>query len=205
MIVLATVYDFEGHGSMPTNWFSVSFALFPLPFHVLTPFSGFPSVFGAAIYSFMCHHRCERISLLDSYSLISLPSIVTPIKNKKRVLMVLLFDNVTVFITYIALCWTAVWAFGAAPNETCSLNPGPPCKLQSLYTQNFASYSARSRSVLSAPLVLSVSDFKPVAVFLVLFPIFTLSSNFPMITITLRNNLMQLITYKSTRGLLATV
>jgi len=51
--------------------------------------------------------------------------------------------------------------------------------LQKLYTMNFASYK-----------------IKPIAIFLVLFPVFTLSTNFPLIAITLRNNLMLLIPYK---------
>jgi len=127
--------------------------------------SGFPDVFGAAVYAFIVHH--------------SLPSIVTPMENKARVHLVMLLDNVTVLVTYVMLCWTAVWAFGAATAETCAPTPGPPCSIQSPYTFNFASY-----------------DVHPIGVFLVLYPIFTLSSNFPMIVITLRNNLMQLITWR---------
>jgi hypothetical protein len=52
------------------------------------------------------------------------------------------------------------------------------CTIQQLITLNYASY-----------------DIRPIAIFLTLFPVFTLSSNFPLIAITLRNNLMILIPY----------
>uniref|UniRef100_A0A6B2L2M3 Amino acid transporter transmembrane domain-containing protein n=1 Tax=Arcella intermedia TaxID=1963864 RepID=A0A6B2L2M3_9EUKA len=109
----------------------------------------------------------------------SLPSIVTPITNQKFVKIMMLFDNIFVLITYVLLCLTALWAFGDVTNPTCSNSPGAPCSIQPLYTLNFSSY-----------------DVLPIAKFLVLFPAFTLSSNFPLIAITLRNNLMQLITYR---------
>eukprot|EP01125_Pyxidicula_operculata_P012092 TRINITY_DN3965_c0_g1_i1.p1 TRINITY_DN3965_c0_g1~~TRINITY_DN3965_c0_g1_i1.p1 ORF type:complete len:469 (-),score=27.33 TRINITY_DN3965_c0_g1_i1:58-1464(-) len=149
MIIIASIYDSDG-GSMPTQWFN---------------WAGLPNLFGVALYAFMCHH--------------SLPSIVTPISNQKRLNLMMGLDNVTILITYIVLCFTAVWAYGSVTNPTCLPTPGPPCELQSLYTINFASYSVH-----------------PIAIFLVLYPVFTLSTNFPLIAITLRNNLMQLITYK---------
>lgn len=150
MIVIALVYDIRGEGSVPSEWFVLS---------------GLPSLFGVSIYAFMCHH--------------SLPSIVTPIQEKRHINWIFLGDSILILMTYIALCWTAVWAFGAAANPTCGNEPGPPCQLQKLYTMNFSSF-----------------NIHPIAIFLVLFPVLTLSTNFPMIAITLRNNLMQLITYK---------
>jgi len=151
MIILATIYDGEGEGHVPNGaWFN---------------WIGFPDIFGTAIYAFMCHH--------------SLPSIVTPIENQKKVKFMMLLDNLFVLVTYLLLCWTAIWAFGDVTNQKCDTNPGPPCMLQKLYTMNFASYK-----------------IKPIAIFLVLFPVFTLSTNFPLIAITLRNNLMLLIPYK---------
>jgi amino acid permease len=150
MIIIALIYDSKGEGKAPTQWFN---------------WSGFPDIFGTAIYAFMCHH--------------SLPSIVTPIIEQKHMKVMMLVDNIFVLLTYVLLCWTALWAFGSVTNSACKLDPGPPCTLQSLYTENFASY-----------------DIKGIAVFLLLFPVFTLSTNFPLIAITLRNNLMQLITYK---------
>jgi len=153
MIIIALIYDAKSEGTAPTQWFN---------------WSGFPDIFGTAIYAFMCHH--------------SLPSIVTPIIEQKNMKLMMLVDNIFVLFTYILLCWTALWAFGSVTNPICNLNPGAPCSLQSLYTENFASY-----------------DVKGIAVFLLLFPVFTLSTNFPLIGITLRNNLMQLVTYKKTR------
>lgn len=48
---------------------------------------------------------------------------------------------------------------------------------------------------LSSLYIYKFKDFaiKPLAVFLQLFPVFTLSSNFPMLTITLRNNMVHLV------------
>jgi len=150
MIVLVLIYDFKGEGKQPSSWFS---------------FTGLPDVFGAAIYAFMCHH--------------SLPSIITPIKNKNRLNFIIILDLIAILFTYLLLSWSTIWAFGSVTNPTCDNTPGPPCTLQKLITFNFASYSVHG-----------------IAVFLVLFPVFTLSSNFPLIAITLRNNLMQLITWK---------
>lgn len=113
----------------------------------------------------MCHH--------------SLPSIITPIKNKSKLSWLVAIDFTTIFMAYSVLCITAVVAFGNNPNPTCIFESGPACALQAIYTLNFESYHIR-----------------PIAVFLSLFPVFTLSTNFPLIAITLRNNLMQLITYK---------
>jgi len=82
------------------------------------------------------------------------------------------------------LCMTALFAFGDATLASCQPTPGPPCKLQSLYTLNFESYAVH-----------------PIAVFLALYPVLTLSTNFPLISITLRNNLMGLIPWgKDMRG-----
>eukprot|EP00741_Cyanophora_paradoxa_P022705 tig00021494_g21927.t1 len=123
--------------------------------------SRLPLLFGTAIYSFMCHH--------------SVPSIVAPIRNKASLGALLAGVFGAVAAAYLALCYTALAAFGSVRNGACRLEPGPPCAIQPLYSLNFAS-----------------SDWRFLARFLALFPVFTLSSNFPLIAITLRNNLSQL-------------
>jgi len=126
-------------------------------------FEGLPFLFGAAIYSFMCTH--------------SLPSLITPIKNKRGLRSLLFADFMLILAVYITLCMSALFAFDSrslAPD--CSDTSLSPCRLQQLYTLNFSNYHA-----------------KWLADFLVLFPVFTLTTNFPLICITLRNNLTTLV------------
>eukprot|EP01119_Soliformovum_irregulare_P020783 TRINITY_DN6787_c1_g1_i1.p1 TRINITY_DN6787_c1_g1~~TRINITY_DN6787_c1_g1_i1.p1 ORF type:complete len:467 (-),score=104.59 TRINITY_DN6787_c1_g1_i1:42-1442(-) len=149
MIILAVIFISEGEGAHARDlrWFD---------------FAGLPSLFGVSVYAFMCHH--------------SLPSLITPIQNKKKLFPLLLGDFVGIYFVYTLLCVTALFAFGSIAHPACGNIPGPACHIQKLYTLNFSSY-----------------NFRPIAIFLTLFPLFTLSSNFPLISITLRNNLMLLI------------
>ncbi|EDV28377.1 uncharacterized protein TRIADDRAFT_21298 [Trichoplax adhaerens] len=112
-------------------------------------FAGIPTFFGICIYSFMCQH--------------SLPSMITPIREKKHVMYILLGDYVTVLAFYALLSHTAIFTF-------------PIHSLEDLYTLNFTHYHV-----------------KFISFFLSLFPVFTLSSNFPIIGVTLRNNLKSLL------------
>ncbi|CCI44489.1 unnamed protein product [Albugo candida] len=104
---------------------------------------------GVCIYSFMCHH--------------SIPGLVAPIANKKKVRKVLLGAFLAVFIVYIILCGTAAFRF-------------TPEEIHDVYTLNFLDHHTPRIE----------------AYFLNLFPVFTLSANFPLIAITLRENLMSL-------------
>lgn len=112
-------------------------------------FHKLPNFFGVAVYSFMCQH--------------SLPSIITPVINKKRINFVVLLDFIAVSSFYALLVMTAVFAFA----ET---------NIRDLYTLSFTTKDA--------PDVLRY--------FLELFPVFTLTTNFPIIGITLRENLKTL-------------
>lgn len=56
-----------------------------------------PKLFGICVYSFMCHH--------------SLPSMVTPIKNKKRLNLAIIIDYFLVLIFYLLIAFTAIFAF----------------------------------------------------------------------------------------------
>lgn len=111
--------------------------------------SGLPALLGSCVYSFMCHH--------------SLPSLITPIKDKSRIYSKLALDYTAILLFYLALALTAVFAF---PN------------VLDLYTLNFvpdgSNYTAFDELV---------------SYFLALFPVFTLTTSFPIIAVTLRSNL----------------
>lgn len=66
----------------------------------------------------------------------------------------------SIFVVYSVLVSTALFAFGHELHDA------------SLYTFSFNDFA-----------------WMPVAIFLELFPVFTLSSNYPLITITLRNSI----------------
>ncbi|XP_032231273.1 transmembrane protein 104 [Nematostella vectensis] len=113
---------------------------------VAADLSGVPSLFGVCVYSFMCQH--------------SLPSLITPVRNKSRLTLLFVSDFTIILIFYAVLSFTAMFAFG---------------DLKDLYTLNFVIYSNAY-----------------VRYFLALFPVFTLSTNFPIISVTLRDNLKNL-------------
>eukprot|EP00762_Andalucia_godoyi_P005265 ANDGO_06799.mRNA.1 Transmembrane protein 104 homolog len=149
MIILAFIRIGEGNGASRED----------VPYF---DFSGIPKLYGVAVYAFMCHH--------------SLPAIVDPIRQKKGIFRMFLGDFMLVYVSYIMLCFSAVYAFASEKKSTCGNSPGEPCKLQQLYTLNFSSYQNTE-----------------IAHFLALFPCFTLTTNFPLICITLRNNVAELV------------
>ncbi|XP_058452202.1 transmembrane protein 104 homolog [Malaya genurostris] len=114
--------------------------------------NGIPYLFGTCIYSFMCHH--------------SLPSLLTPIENKRRVKSLISLDYLLICAFYLSLALTGIFAF----NE-----------IKDLYTLNFVPNSNQDSGFLKA-----------IEYFLALFPVFTLSTSFPIIAITLRSNLQTL-------------
>ena len=59
--------------------------------------SGLPNLFGVCVYSFMCHH--------------SLPGLVTPISNKKRLYSLILGDYALILSFYFLLAFTGIFAF----------------------------------------------------------------------------------------------
>jgi len=126
-------------------------------------FGQLPNLFGTVIYSFMCHH--------------SLPSIVTPVKDKRNIFGVMAATYSAVLFVYGLLNYSTLLAFGD-PCQTCF--DGNPCKIDDLITETFSNFSITF-----------------ISVFLTLYPVFTLSTNYPLIAITLRNNLMNVITYGS--------
>lgn len=70
--------------------------------------AGVPALFGACVYSFMCHH--------------SLPGMITPITSKKKLGSFLPLDFVLICIFYLLLALTGIFAFE---------------HLEDLYTLNF--------------------------------------------------------------------
>ncbi|XP_022379162.1 transmembrane protein 104 isoform X1 [Enhydra lutris kenyoni] len=91
----------------------------------------------------------------------SLPSLVTPVSSKRRLTCLVFLDYVLILAFYGLLCFTAIFCFRGD-------------SLMDMYTLNFA----RCDVVSSAA----------VRFFLGLFPVFTISTNFPIIAVTLRNN-----------------
>ncbi|XP_072155617.1 transmembrane protein 104 homolog isoform X2 [Bemisia tabaci] len=59
--------------------------------------AGMPALFGACIYSFMCHH--------------SLPALITPIKDKSKLSRLLSFDFILILTFYFILILTSIFAF----------------------------------------------------------------------------------------------
>ncbi|KAK4312903.1 hypothetical protein Pmani_015703 [Petrolisthes manimaculis] len=95
----------------------------------------------------------------------SLPALITPINEKKSILKLLAADFLLILLFYYLLAFTGIFTFA---------------HLQDLYTLNFQ-FDRCPTGKLSFVYILQE--------FLLLFPVFTLSTNFPIIAITLRNNL----------------
>ncbi|XP_067005203.2 transmembrane protein 104 homolog isoform X2 [Anabrus simplex] len=117
--------------------------------------SGIPGLFGACVYSFMCHH--------------SLPALVSPIADKSKLSRFLAMDYVLIAAFYLLLAMTGAFAFQ---------------HLDDLYTLDFG---PREMDFADTGIVMRGVEY-----FLALFPVFTLSTSFPIIAITLRNNLKSL-------------
>lgn len=95
----------------------------------------------------------------------SLPSLLTPISGDGNIAYYLALDYYVICIFYLLLSFTGAFAFA---------------QLYGLYTLNFVPTSNAGWFL------------KAVEYFLSCFPLFTLSASFPIIAITLRNNLMNL-------------
>lgn len=106
----------------------------------------------------------------------SLPALITPISEKKSILKLLGADYLLILLFYLLLAFTGIFAFA---------------HLNDLYTLNFQ--PDRCKDV-DTPIAIYCLQ-----VFLLLFPVFTLSTNFPIIAITLRNNLKGLFLRETRR------
>eukprot|EP00039_Didymoeca_costata_P026834 m.16770 g.16770 ORF g.16770 m.16770 type:complete len:461 (-) comp5794_c0_seq2:2445-3827(-) len=96
----------------------------------------------------------------------SLPSLLTPVENKENLWMLVPGVLGLVLLFYLLLCFTAVFRFSL--EELNGTN--------GLYNLNFGDY-----------------HYRAVANFLRAFPMIVLSANFPIIAVTLRNNLRTLL------------
>ncbi|KYQ57143.1 hypothetical protein ALC60_03949 [Trachymyrmex zeteki] len=125
--------------------------------------AGIPSLFGACVYSFMCHH--------------SLPALIAPIANKSKLNQFLALDYTLIALFYLLLALTGIFAFE---------------RLDDLYTLDFGPRGLGNCSK-SDNIFMLLMEY-----FLALFPVFTLSTSFPIIAITLRNNLQTLFLKEDT-------
>lgn len=152
MIVLAIVKLASGHRGNPSA----------------ANIAGFPTLFGVSIYSFMCQH--------------SLPGMITPMRSKKGIFVLIFVDFALILAFYLLLAYTGAFTF-------------PFKKLNDIYTLNFFTQFSKEYSI--GDQVRAVLGY-----YLALFPVFTLSTNFPIISITLRENLkaLVLIMFKHCRG-----
>lgn len=96
----------------------------------------------------------------------SLPGMITPIKSKKRLGMFLSLDFFLITLFYLLLALTGVFAFA---------------NLEDLYTLNFIPSSEQGWFMNSLDYLLE------------LFPVFTLTTTFPVLAITLRNTIQNMV------------
>ncbi|TPP66677.1 Transmembrane protein [Fasciola gigantica] len=131
----------------------------PIPNPPIVRAEGIPNLFGVCVYVFMCHH--------------SIPGTVTPIRDKRRLMLRLFFPLFfSAFAFNMLLSGTAVAAFN---------------DIKDLYTLNFVPDKQTSETF-RIPFVLA----QIFGYFLSLFPVFALSSTFPILGCTLLGNLMTL-------------
>lgn len=100
----------------------------------------------------------------------SLPSIITPMKKKERYLSIFIGSYACIMVFYFLVSYTGAFAFGK--------------NLEDFYTLNFLPEHGKSSS---QSIFMKIIDY-----YLSLFPVFTISASFPIIAITLRNNLKSL-------------
>ncbi|VDM74295.1 unnamed protein product [Strongylus vulgaris] len=142
-------------------------------------FHGFGSLFGVTVYAFMCHH--------------SIPSLVTPMSTKSRVFVKILGVYILVLAFYVTLSMTGSFAFEDV--KVCSKGS------EDIWTQDFHillwnAVVAHSGEVLGMDvytLNFLREDFSNVwqiivHYFLALFPVFVITTNYPIIGCTLINN-----------------
>jgi hypothetical protein len=98
----------------------------------------------------------------------SLPGMITPMSTKRHLFKLLMTDYLGVLLIYLVLAYTAVFWLPTTGIYA----------IQDLYTINFFGRDS------FIPVVISY--------YLILFPVFTLSTNFPIISVTLRETIKAL-------------
>ena len=105
----------------------------------------------------------------------SLPSLVTPFSTKRRIFSLFAADYVVILAFYLLISLVGVFTFS---------------NLQDIFTLNFLCDASQH----------PVTNVKGIGLFLALFPVFTPSSNFPIIAISLRNNIAALFKVQDNRA-----
>ncbi|KAA0160456.1 hypothetical protein FNF31_04325 [Cafeteria roenbergensis] len=142
--------------------------------------SAIPLLFGGAVYALMCQQY--------------IAAMVAPIASRRWATPAIGVVFGVVIVYYLALCWTAVTAFDGTPMPPppmstttisggcqCTAQATLACPPQSLYTLNFGYLGGVGTAIIVAPLL-------------------SLLSSFPVIAITLRDNMMVLYWYISGKG-----
>lgn len=104
----------------------------------------------------------------------SIPGLVFPLKDQRHAPRAVAGAFFTCYVVYLVLCLLALWAFDEETWTSCPNTPSHPCDIQTLFNMNFASV-----------------DENWAATFIVCYPILVISV-FPLVAITLRNNLKAL-------------
>ncbi|ESN99538.1 hypothetical protein HELRODRAFT_101525 [Helobdella robusta] len=100
----------------------------------------------------------------------SLPQMITPINNKSSLFKLFAGNYFSVFLFYCLLAFTGIFCFS---------------NVYDLYTLNFQPPKCPNAAQTDD----TITTFPVIQYFLALFPVFTISTSFPIIGITLRNNL----------------
>jgi len=108
----------------------------------------------------------------------SLPSIITPMRNKEKYKSIFIGTYTCIMVFYFLVSYTGVFAFGD--------------DLADFYTLNFIPDNSKSST---QSIFIKIVDY-----YLSLFPVFTISASFPIIAITLRNNLKSLYLFVKKPG-----
>jgi len=143
-------------------------------------FSAVPLLFGGAVYALMCQQY--------------IAGMLAPIASRRWASPTIGIVLAVVLVYYLVLCWTAVTAFVGTPVPPppqstptisglcqCTAQATRACPPQSLYTLNFGYLGPLGTALIVAPLL-------------------SLLSSFPVIAITLRDNMMVLYWYVTGRG-----
>ncbi len=128
----------------------------------------------------------------------SIPGLLAPVEKKNKVTTLFTVDFVSIFVAYILLAYSAVFAYDQYP-------------IPSTYTTFFRGKSTSFlRSFIAAHVctvpcahgppqnLLRGAANEVVAIILALYPVFTLTTNFPLICITLRNNIIRFMPDRGT-------
>lgn len=101
----------------------------------------------------------------------SIPGLVFPLRRHKDSFRVIAWSYFIGYTLYLILCLLALLSFGSVDFRHCKNKPSHRCEIQGLFNTNFASY-----------------DYRWAAEMLLLYPLLVVSV-FPLVAITLRNNL----------------